>query len=75
MAYEEKALDKTTAWFITCIVVAFIVGISWWGVNYRYGQETTRKAIENGYCEVYEPVRGSYYWTKCPVVPPATPQK
>jgi hypothetical protein len=73
---SDNALDRTTAWFVSCVTIFAVVSISWWGINYRYGQETIRKAVESGYCEVANvPANGYYHWEKCPVVPPAVPQK
>jgi len=72
MAYGEKdpRLDKTTAWVVSAIIIALIVAMSWAFSNYRYAQETNRKAIEAGYCETPNlnaagQQIGGYHWEKC----------
>lgn len=70
MAYIERdphLLDKTTAWVTGCLALVVIVAISWAASNYRYTQETERKAIEAGYCMERDSnaTFTGYHWQKC----------
>lgn len=63
-----KYLDRTVAWVVACVTILALVAVSWLGGNYRYAQETERKALEAGKCQVQN-VAGAgigYHWEKCP---------
>jgi len=69
MAYGEKdpRLDQTTALVVGMVLFVVLMTILSLSGNYRYTQETERKAMEAGYCQVKadNAAFSTYHWEKC----------
>jgi type IV secretory pathway TrbD component len=61
MSGDNKAIVICIGW----VALMVIVGLSWWGANYRLGIWAETEAMKAGYCQVLTPGTMSFHWEEC----------
>lgn len=63
---SDKALDKTVAYVVSCLLVAVLAGIGLAYMNHYQGWQFEREAVKAGYCHVANAPGSTYFhWEKC----------